>query len=83
MIQPEDIVRSGPNQFISQKGIYHELDSLISSSFQSPAVVTGYDSFHAFSQYTKLPSHCLLSSTKDTVHPMPSLELQKNCKRQM
>ncbi|MDR0126370.1 iron-containing alcohol dehydrogenase family protein [Bacillus zhangzhouensis] len=56
MIQPEDIVRSGPNQFISQKGIYHELDSLV-SSFQSPAVVTGYHSFHAFSQYTKLPSH--------------------------
>ncbi|MCM3035798.1 iron-containing alcohol dehydrogenase family protein [Bacillus pumilus] len=56
-MQPEDIVRSGPNQFISQKSIYHELDSLISSSFQSPAVVTGYDSFHAFSQYTKLPSH--------------------------
>ncbi|GLF92138.1 glycerol dehydrogenase [Bacillus safensis] len=57
MIQPEDIVRSGPNQFISQKGIYHELDSLISSSFQSPAVVTGHRSYHAFSAYTKLPSH--------------------------
>lgn len=54
MIQPEDIVRSGPNQFISQKGIYHELDSLV-SAFQSPAVVTGYDSYQAFSQYTKLP----------------------------
>ncbi|EKF35526.1 MULTISPECIES: iron-containing alcohol dehydrogenase family protein [Bacillus] len=57
MIQPEDIVRSGPNQFISQKGIYHKLDSLVSPSFQSPAVVTGHHSYHAFSTYTKLPSH--------------------------
>lgn len=29
MIQPEEIVRSGPNQFISQKGIYHEIESLV------------------------------------------------------
>ncbi|MCL7873937.1 iron-containing alcohol dehydrogenase family protein [Bacillus altitudinis] len=55
MIQPEEIVRSGPNQFISQKGIYHEIESLV-TPFQSPAIVTGYDSYQAFSQYTKLPS---------------------------
>ncbi len=55
MIQPEEIVRSGPNQFISQKGIYHEIESFV-TPFQSPAIVTGYDSYQAFSQYTKLPS---------------------------
>ncbi|MGG4208835.1 iron-containing alcohol dehydrogenase family protein [Bacillus safensis] len=68
MIQPEDIVRSGPNQFISQKGIYHELDSLV-SAFQSPAVVTGYDSYQAFSQYTKLPAEWPVSQHKGYSSP--------------
>ncbi|MCM2990185.1 iron-containing alcohol dehydrogenase family protein [Bacillus safensis] len=79
MIQPEDIVRNGPNQFISQKGIYHELDSLV-SAFQSPAVVTGYDSIKLFHNTQICRLIGLSFSTKDTVHPMRSHSSQKNLK---
>ncbi|MGE6631880.1 iron-containing alcohol dehydrogenase family protein [Bacillus sp. NPDC077027] len=54
MIQPEDIVRSGPNQFISQNGIYQKIADF-TQSFKRPAVITGIKSFEAFSRYTKLP----------------------------
>ena len=49
-IQPEDIVRSGPNQYICKEGILKELGSLL-SPFSSPTIITGYKSFQAFSQY--------------------------------
>jgi hydroxycarboxylate dehydrogenase A len=49
-IQPEDIIRSGPNQYICQEGILKELDSFL-SPFQSPTIISGYKSFQAFSQY--------------------------------
>ena len=49
-IQPEDIVRSGPNQYICKEGILKELSSFL-SPFQSPTIITGYKSFQAFSQY--------------------------------
>nr|WP_220040975.1 iron-containing alcohol dehydrogenase family protein [Niallia circulans] len=56
-IQPEDIVRSGPNQYICKEGILKELDSLL-SPFQTPTIITGYKSFQAFSQYVdSIPTH--------------------------
>lgn len=56
-IQPEDIVRSGPNQYICKEGILKELDSLL-SPFQAPAIITGYKSFEAYSQYvSSIPEH--------------------------
>ena len=49
-IQPEDIVRSGPNQYICKEGVLKKLASFL-PQFQSPAVITGYKSYEAFTNY--------------------------------
>lgn len=55
MIKPEDIVRSGPNQYICKEGILKHITSYF-NHFDSPVVVTGHKSYQAFSSYTSLPS---------------------------
>lgn len=49
-IQPEDIVRSGPNQYICKEGAYKFIPSFL-QDFTSPTVVTGYKSYEAFLAY--------------------------------
>lgn len=55
-MQPEDIVRSGPNQYICKEGVLKDI-SLFLKDFQSPVVITGDKSYQAFIDYTSLPSH--------------------------
>ncbi|MFC5735437.1 iron-containing alcohol dehydrogenase family protein [Cytobacillus gottheilii] len=55
-MKPEDIVRSGPNQYVCKEGVLKDI-SFFLKNFQSPVVVTGHKSFEAFTHYTSLPSH--------------------------
>ncbi|WP_247747524.1 hypothetical protein [Alkalihalobacillus sp. BA299] len=66
MIRPEEILRSGPNQYICREGILKDLSNFI-EGFLSPVVVTGYKSYEAFQNYTSLPSHVESINTMDTV----------------
>lgn len=56
MMRAEDIVRSGPNQYICKEGILKDISSYL-EGFHSPVVVTGHKSYQAFINYTSLPSH--------------------------
>ncbi|MFD1171196.1 iron-containing alcohol dehydrogenase family protein [Oceanobacillus picturae] len=56
MVKPEEILRSGPNQYICREGILEDLSPFL-QSFRSPVAVTGYKSFEAFQNYTSLPSN--------------------------
>ena len=57
-IQPEDIVRSGPNRYICQEGILKNISNLV-NEFDSPTILTGYKSFQAFSDYAEtIPEKC-------------------------
>lgn len=49
-MKPEDIVRSGPNQYICKEGIAKELPGLL-ETFRKPVIVTGIKSYQAFSDY--------------------------------
>ncbi|MFC0273164.1 iron-containing alcohol dehydrogenase family protein [Metabacillus herbersteinensis] len=55
-MRPEDIVRSGPNQYICKEGILKNISNYL-DGFHSPVVVTGHKSYQAFLNYTNLPSH--------------------------
>ncbi|WP_449538426.1 iron-containing alcohol dehydrogenase family protein [Ferdinandcohnia sp. Marseille-Q9671] len=55
-MRPEEIVRSGPNQYICREGILKDLPDFI-KGFHSPVVVTGFKSYEAFTGYTSLPPH--------------------------
>ncbi|MBW7975193.1 iron-containing alcohol dehydrogenase family protein [Bacillus velezensis] len=50
-MKPEDIVRSGPNQYICKEGIAKELPGLL-ETFRKPVIVTGTKSYQAFSDYS-------------------------------
>ncbi|MCZ4246749.1 iron-containing alcohol dehydrogenase family protein [Bacillus amyloliquefaciens] len=50
-MKPEDIVRSGPNQYICKEGIAKELPGL-SEVFRKPVIVTGIKSYQAFVDYS-------------------------------
>ncbi|MEC3656365.1 iron-containing alcohol dehydrogenase family protein [Bacillus siamensis] len=50
-MKPEDIVRSGPNQYICKEGIVKELPGLL-ETFRKPVIVTGIKSYQAFSDYS-------------------------------
>ncbi|MDF0745729.1 iron-containing alcohol dehydrogenase, partial [Bacillus velezensis] len=50
-MKPEDIVRSGPNQYICKEGIAKELPGLL-ETFRKPVIVTGIKSYQAFSDYS-------------------------------
>ncbi|MGN9863471.1 iron-containing alcohol dehydrogenase family protein [Bacillus swezeyi] len=54
-MQPEDIVRSGPNQYICKEGIAKELPSFL-EGFARPVIITGVQSFAAFTNHAKLPA---------------------------
>jgi len=54
-MQPEDIVRSGPNQYVCREGIAKELPSF-ANAFERPVIITGIKSFKAFTRYTTLPA---------------------------
>lgn len=54
-MQPEDIVRSGPNQYICKEGITRELPAFL-EGFKHPVIVTGVKSFAAFSNHAALPA---------------------------
>ncbi|MED1121127.1 iron-containing alcohol dehydrogenase family protein [Bacillus atrophaeus] len=54
-MQPEDIVRSGPNQYVCKEGIVKELQEFL-NGFHHPVVVTGNKSYEAFTTYTAFPS---------------------------
>ncbi|MEC1754579.1 iron-containing alcohol dehydrogenase family protein [Bacillus mojavensis] len=54
-MQPEDIVRSGPNQYICKQGIVKELPVLV-KEWKHPVVVTGIKSSEAFQTYAAIPS---------------------------
>lgn len=54
MVNPDEILRSGPNQYICEEGILKDLSTFI-ESFQSPLIVTGYKSYEAFRNYASLP----------------------------
>ncbi|QHZ48793.1 iron-containing alcohol dehydrogenase family protein [Bacillus sp. NSP9.1] len=54
-MQPEDIVRSGPNQYICKAGITKELPSLL-ERFNRPVIITGVQSFAAFTKHVQLPA---------------------------
>lgn len=49
-MKPEDIVRSGPNQYICKEGIAKELPGPL-ETFRKPVIVTGIKSYQAFSDY--------------------------------
>ncbi|MEC1594014.1 iron-containing alcohol dehydrogenase family protein [Bacillus spizizenii] len=53
-MQPEDIVRSGPNQYICKQGIVKELPALV-KEFKRPVIVTGIKSYKTFSMHAALP----------------------------
>lgn len=55
-MRPEDVVRSGPNQYICKEGVLKDISYYL-KSFHSPVVVTGHKSFQALKNYTALPSH--------------------------
>ncbi|MBT2696859.1 iron-containing alcohol dehydrogenase family protein [Bacillus sp. ISL-40] len=55
-MRPEDIVRSGPNQYICKEGILKDIAYYL-DGFHSPVVVTGHKSYQAFLNYTNLPPH--------------------------
>ncbi|WP_416655677.1 iron-containing alcohol dehydrogenase family protein [Bacillus amyloliquefaciens] len=50
-MKPEDIVRSGPNQYICKEGIAKELPGL-AEVFRKPVIVTGINSYQAFADYS-------------------------------
>ncbi|MCY0091506.1 MULTISPECIES: iron-containing alcohol dehydrogenase family protein [Bacillus amyloliquefaciens group] len=50
-MKPEDIVRSGPNQYICKEGIAKELPGLL-ETFRKPVIATGTKSYQAFSDYS-------------------------------
>lgn len=52
----DDIVRSGPNQYICKEGILKDISYYL-NGFNSPVVVTGHNSFQSFLNYTTLPPH--------------------------
>ncbi|MCR3889778.1 iron-containing alcohol dehydrogenase, partial [Bacillus paralicheniformis] len=54
-MQPEDIVRSGPNQYVCREGIAKELPSF-ANAFERPVIITGVKSFKAFTSYTTPPN---------------------------
>ncbi len=54
MIKSDEVVRSGPNQYICEDGIFKDL-ATFTETFQTPVVVTGYKSFEAFQDYAPLP----------------------------
>ncbi len=54
-MQPEDIVRSGPNQYICKQGIVKELPVFV-KEWEHPVVVTGIKSYEAFQTYAAIPS---------------------------
>ncbi|AHZ14254.1 iron-containing alcohol dehydrogenase family protein [Bacillus velezensis] len=54
-MKPEDIVRSGPNQYICKEGIAKELLGLL-ETFRKPVIVTGIKSYQAFSDYSGVSS---------------------------
>lgn len=49
-VQPEDIVRSGPNRYICQDGILTDFAQFI-EEFNNPTIVTGFKSYQAFINY--------------------------------
>ncbi|MCY8980981.1 iron-containing alcohol dehydrogenase family protein [Bacillus halotolerans] len=53
-MQPEDIVRSGPNQYICKQGIVKELPAFV-KEWKHPVVVTGIKSYEAFQKYAAIP----------------------------
>ncbi|MEC1685482.1 iron-containing alcohol dehydrogenase family protein [Bacillus mojavensis] len=53
-MQPEDIVRSGPNQYICKQGMVKELPVLV-KEWKHPVVVTGIKSSEAFQTYAAIP----------------------------
>jgi hydroxycarboxylate dehydrogenase A len=55
-MRAEEIVRSGPNQYICKEGILKDISNYL-SNFSSPVVVTGEKSFQSLLNYTTLPSH--------------------------
>ncbi|KXZ20707.1 alcohol dehydrogenase [Bacillus nakamurai] len=50
-MKPEDIVRSGPNQYICKEGIAKELPGLL-EVFRKPVIVSGIKSYQAFADYS-------------------------------
>ncbi|MGM0900706.1 MAG: iron-containing alcohol dehydrogenase family protein [Bacillota bacterium] len=54
-MRPEEILRSGPNQYICREGILKDLPNFI-EGFRFPVVVSGFKSYEAFQNYTSLPS---------------------------
>nr|WGE00560.1 iron-containing alcohol dehydrogenase family protein [Bacillus velezensis] len=50
-MKPEDIVRSGPNQYICKEGIAKELPGPL-ETFRKPVIVAGIKSYQAFSDYS-------------------------------
>lgn len=57
-IAPEDIVRSGPNQYICEHGILKNISPFL-TGFNHPVIITGYQSSQAFHSYAEtIPSHC-------------------------
>lgn len=55
MVNPDEIVRSGPNQYICEEGIFKDI-STFTKPFHSPVVITGYKSFEAFQNYGEVPT---------------------------
>ncbi|KGP90639.1 alcohol dehydrogenase [Pontibacillus chungwhensis BH030062] len=55
MVNPDEIVRSGPNQYICEEGIFRDITTF-TQSFRSPVVITGHQSFEAFKNYGNVPS---------------------------
>ncbi|WP_112179464.1 MULTISPECIES: iron-containing alcohol dehydrogenase family protein [Paraliobacillus] len=51
-VQPEDIVRSGPNRYICQDGILKNFAEFI-EGFTNPTIVTGFKSYQAFIDYVE------------------------------
>lgn len=64
-MQPEDIVRSGPNQYICKEGITRELPAFL-EGFKQPVIVTGVKSFAAFSNHAALPADWKVIQHKGT-----------------
>ncbi|WP_404457653.1 iron-containing alcohol dehydrogenase family protein [Oceanobacillus kapialis] len=56
MVKPEEILRSGPNQYICREGILKDLSTFV-QTFRSPVAVTGFKSYKAFQNYTSFPSN--------------------------
>lgn len=54
-MQPEEIVRSGPNQYICKEGITREIPSFL-DGFKRPVIITGVKSFAAFAKHAELPA---------------------------